>query len=175
MYYYTYSNENLAWFEAKGRSLYEILNLVEDNRLSLNNIEIIGKSLYVSLYLSLQNFKFLEGRPYYLHIVCDKYGKIDRAYDEFTPVPEHLRKEIKEVSDALWYKLFKSKTRLYDCPSEEEEYKDEYFEELEYEDSDTEPEEYEELQESDIYSETEFSDQNYQNDDFDYDSYYSDY
>ena len=156
MYYFTHSNENLAWFEVKGRSLYEVLNLVEENKLSLNNIEIIGKSLYVSLYKD--HFKFVEGLSYYLSLINENnYCKIDRVYDEFTPVPE----------------LFKSKTRLYDCPSEEEEYKDEYFEHLEYEDSEPEPEEYKELQESDtLYSEIEFSDYS---DDFDYDSYYSDY
>ena len=172
MYYFTHSNENLAWFEVKGRSLYEVLNLVEENKLSLNNIEIIGKSLYVSLYKD--HFKFVEGLSYYLSLINENnYCKIDRVYDEFTPVPEHLRKEIKDVSDDTWHQLFKSKTRLYDCPSKEEEYKDEYFEHLEYEDSEPEPEEYKELQESDtLYSEIEFSDYS---DDFDYDSYYSDY
>ena len=174
MYYFTHSNENLAWFEAKGRSLYEVLNLVEENKLSLNNIEIIGKSLYVSLYKD--HFKFVEGSPYYLSLINENnYCKIDRVYDEFEPVPENLRKEIKNVSDDTWFQLFKSKTH-FDCPSKEEEYKDEYFEDLECEDSEPEQEEQEEYEESDtLFSEIEFSD-NYTNDfDFDYDSYYSDY
>lgn len=172
MYYFTHSNENLSYFEAKGRSLYEILNLIEDNKLSLNNISIIGKSLYVSLYND--NFKFIEGRPYYLWLINENnYCKIDRVYDEYAPVPEHLRKQIKDVSNETWHKLFQVKTSLYDCPSEEEEYKDEYFEELEYEDSETEIEEYAESEEVDSYSEIDFSDDIY-SDDFDYDSYYSD-
>jgi hypothetical protein len=167
MYYYTYSNENLAWFEAKGRSLYEILNLVEDNTLSLNNIEIIGKSLYVSLYND--SYKFIEGTPYYLLFEnLNKYCKINRAYDEFTKIPDHQRKEIKDVSDMIWYKLFNCKYRLYDCPSNEEEYKDEYFEYLENEDSSTEEEIESDVEFSDIEDDIDTQSEFYESDYYEY-------
>jgi hypothetical protein len=132
MYIYDYTEstflKSISWFAAEGRSILEVLTLIQNNKISKSQYKVIGNTLCVGFYN--KDNRFLEGHKYWLHLNTEQpYVDILGRHDEEEWFPPSLRLETQVIDESTIQSVFGKKVVL-PYVSEEDEYKDEYFADL---------------------------------------------
>lgn len=132
MYIYDYTENTffkpISWFAAEGRSILEILTLIQNNKISRSQYKVIGGTLCVGFYDT--DNRFLEGHKYWLYLNIERpCVSILGKHNEEEWFPPSLRLETQVIDESTIQSVFGKKVTLPD-ESEEDEYKDEYFADL---------------------------------------------
>lgn len=133
MYIYSHTEvEHLtpfAWFVAEGRSMYEVVLLVQKGFIKDEFIKTVknGNRIYVA-FTNFDNWELKSGVKYHIHPILTEtkgYIRVGIALDFGEYVASWFRPELnEEILTSTWKKIFDNESAPIPCPTEDEEYAD---------------------------------------------------
>ncbi len=125
----------LAWFIAEGRSIFEVLTMINLGYLNKMYYKTIGASLCVGFYNTYE-ISFKEGTKYWLALergdnsLNSNYYRLTNKFNEDEWFPYSYRFPILDIDAITMKKVYDVKCKIPECPTDDEEFIDDYFEEL---------------------------------------------
>lgn len=102
----------LVWFNAIGRSMYEVAYLYQTKQITKADLKPDDRRLLVR-FNNYLDYKLVLGEKYFLHLGQGaNHQRIEIAFDSASYVADHFRMEISEIHQSTWDDIFEAKVSL---------------------------------------------------------------